>query len=163
VEYHLYCTIFLQDSIGITFATPTANGKQVLVVEIIYPTLPTNGKRWEIGSRGTLIPDVGLKWSLEHNVELNQLISGKGLVWTKKLPLIALYHRKIFSYGFDLKIFNPNGNGQGRIFPRPVWTLIALKKLYCEKFEKISIPPLGSSISHTYIFNFIKPSFSSVF
>jgi len=50
-------------------------------------------------------------------------------------------------------MFNPNEDGWGRICPRPVWMLIALKKLYCEKFEKSiysSIRIFSFTHIHTY-------------
>jgi len=59
--------------------------------------------------------------------------------------------------------FNPNSNGLGRICPRPVWGLNNLKKLKCEKFKKISIPPLGSSGWHASSIIFRKGSFTIVF
>ena len=55
-------------------------------------------------------------------------------------------------------IINPNSNGLGRICPRPVWGLITLKKLKCEKFKKISIPPSGYCLLPTSNFFFKKAS-----
>jgi len=54
--------------------------------------------------------------------------------------VLGIYNKKNnISFSFLPAInrpINPNKDGRGRIFPRPVWRQITLKKLYCEKFEK---------------------------